>query len=80
MSGVTLGDGSVIAANSSVNKDVAPYSVVGGTPAKLVKFRHSSQIIDDLLKMKWWDWNDELIDSRLDIMLSDLTKFIELYK
>lgn len=80
MSGVTVGDGAVIAANSLVTKNVEPYSIVGGVPAKCLKFRHSPQVILDLLSIKWWDWDDELIDSRLEIMLSDVDQFIELYK
>ncbi|MNC11424.1 Streptogramin A acetyltransferase [compost metagenome] len=80
MSGVTIGNGAIIAANSLVNKDVAPYSIVGGTPSKLIKFRHSPQVISDLLRIKWWDWSDETIDSRLPEMLSDVETFIKNYK
>jgi len=80
MSGVTVGNGAVIAANSLVNKNVAPYAIVGGTPAKLLKFRHSPQVISDLLIIKWWDWDDELIDSRLPEILSDVETFVNLYK
>ena len=80
MSGVTIGDGAVIAANSLITKNVEPYSIVGGVPAKCLKFRHRPDVISDLLSIKWWDWDDELIDSRLDVMLTDVEKFIELYK
>jgi len=55
MSGITIGDGAVIAANSTVVKDVLPYSVVGGNPAHHIKFRFDEEIIDLLLKLKWWD-------------------------
>lgn len=80
MSGVTIGDGAVIAANSLVTKNVEPYAIVGGVPAKCLKFRHRPDVISDLLNIRWWNWDDELIDSRLDVMLSDVDKFIELYK
>lgn len=56
MPGVIIGDGAVISTNSLVTKDVAPYSVVGGTPAKLIKYRFSENTITQLLDIKWWDW------------------------
>jgi acetyltransferase-like isoleucine patch superfamily enzyme len=61
MSGVTIGDGAVIANNSHVVKDVEPYSVVGGNPAKLITYRFDEETIAKLLKIKWWDWEDEKI-------------------
>lgn len=61
MSGVTIGDGAVIAANSTVTHDVLPYSVIGGVPAKLIKYRFSQEIIDELLRIKWWNWDIEKI-------------------
>lgn len=54
-SGLTIGDGAIIAAGAVVTKDVAPYSIVGGNPAKIIKFRFSSEIIDELLDLKWWE-------------------------
>ena len=80
LSGVTIGDGAVIAANSLVNKDVEPYSIVGGTPAKHIKFRHSTDVISELLRIKWWEWDDETIDSRLPELLSDSETFIKAFK
>jgi len=62
MSGVTIGDGAVIAANSHVVKSVAPYSIVGGNPAKFIKYRFTSEQIQKLLEIKWWNWNDEKIN------------------
>jgi virginiamycin A acetyltransferase len=61
MSGVTVGNGAVIAANSTVTKDVPPYAIVAGAPAKVIKFRFEQEKIDLVEKMKWWDWaEDEL--------------------
>ncbi|WP_304170139.1 CatB-related O-acetyltransferase [Phenylobacterium aquaticum] len=54
MSGVTIGDGAVIAANATVVKDVAPYQIVGGNPAKALKTRFSEEIIALLLELRWW--------------------------
>jgi acetyltransferase-like isoleucine patch superfamily enzyme len=55
MSGVTISDGAVIAANANVTKDVGPYEIVGGNPAKLIRKRFDERIIDQLLELRWWD-------------------------
>ncbi|MCZ4058018.1 CatB-related O-acetyltransferase [Pantoea sp. LMR881] len=79
MSGVKIGSGAIIAANSVVNKDVPPYAIVGGTPAKIIRYRHADEQIKALLKITWWDWSDEVIDSRLPILLSDINVFISIF-
>lgn len=61
MAGVTIGDGAIIATNSTVIKDVAPYSIVGGNPAKEIKKRFPENTIERLLELKWWDWEIERI-------------------
>jgi acetyltransferase-like isoleucine patch superfamily enzyme len=71
MSGVKIGDGSVIAANSVVVKDVEPYTIVGGNPAKFIMKRFSDDVINNLLKLKWWEWSDEKINKNLSILCSD---------
>jgi acetyltransferase-like isoleucine patch superfamily enzyme len=77
MSGITIGDGAIIAANSHVVKSVEPYSVVGGNPAKHIKYRFSSEQIKNLLEIKWWDWTDYRINKYMNLMLSyDIDKFI----
>ena len=77
MSGVKIGDGAVIANNSHVVKDVEPYSMVGGNPAKFIKFRFSTEQIEKLLKIKWWDWDDKKINRDLQLLCSgDIDKFI----
>lgn len=65
MSGVTVGDGAVLAANANVVKDVAPYEIVGGNPAKHVKDRFAPEIRDLLLRLQWWDWPLETIRARV---------------
>ena len=70
MSGVTIGDGAIIANNSHVVKNVAPYSIVGGNPAKLIKYRFTEEQIQKLLEIKWWNWNDEKINSYLPLLCS----------
>jgi acetyltransferase-like isoleucine patch superfamily enzyme len=62
---VTIGDGAIIAAGSIVTKDVAPYSIVGGVPAKLIKKRFNENKIDELLKLKWWEKDMEWIENNI---------------
>ena len=61
MPGVKIGDGAIIATNSTVTKDVAPYAIVGGNPAKEIKKRFSDEDIEKLLELQWWDWDIEKI-------------------
>lgn len=56
MPGVKIGDGAIIASRSTVTKDVEPYSIVAGNPAKLIRKRFSDEVIDGLLRLKWWNW------------------------
>lgn len=66
LSGVTIGDGAVIAAGSLVVKDVPPYAIVGGVPAKVIKFRFTQEIISCLLEIRWWDMEDDLLIKNID--------------
>ena len=61
MPGVKIGDGAIIATNSIVTKDVEPYAVVGGNPAKEIKKRFTENEINKLLKIRWWNWSIEKI-------------------
>lgn len=71
MGGVTIGDGAVIAANSVVTKDVKPYEVVGGNPAKHIKFRFNEYQISKLLEIAWWDWRIEDIKENIKYLTSE---------
>jgi acetyltransferase-like isoleucine patch superfamily enzyme len=55
--GIVINDGAIVAANSIVTKDVPPYAVVAGVPAKIVKYRFSPEIIEQLLKIRWWNYH-----------------------
>ena len=61
MAGVHIGDGAIIAARAVVTKDVPPYTIVGGTPAKEIRKRFDAEVIQQLLMLKWWDWSAEKI-------------------
>jgi acetyltransferase-like isoleucine patch superfamily enzyme len=79
MSGVTIGDGAVIANNSHVVKDVEPYSMVGGNPAKLIKYRFTKEQIENLLEIKWWDWDDDKINKYTPLLCNNnIDDFIKL--
>lgn len=81
MSGITIGDGSVIANNSHIVKNVVPYSLFGGNPAKLIKYRFSKKQIESLLEIKWWNWEDEKIIQFADVLCSNrVDEFIKLSK
>lgn len=66
MPGVKIGDGAIIATRSVVTKDVPPYSVVGGNPAKELKKRFSEEDIATLLELKWWDWEIDRITRNVE--------------
>ncbi|UTD05002.1 Vat family streptogramin A O-acetyltransferase [Treponema denticola] len=79
MPGIKIGNGSIIASNSVVVKDVEPYSIVGGNPAKLIRKRFDNEIIDLLESIKWWDWPIEKITANLEILTSnDVSKLREI--
>ena len=71
MAGVKIGDGAIIATNSTVVSDVEPYSIVGGNPAREIKKRFSPEIIERLLKLQWWNWDIEKITKNVQ-NLTDL--------
>jgi len=70
MSGVTIGDGAVIAANSHVTTNIPPYAIYGGNPARLIKYRFTKEVIDKLLQLQWWSWDDDKIRRNIHLLCS----------
>ena len=68
LSGAKLGNGCVIAANSVVTGEVPPYSIVAGSPARVIKYRFNQSIIDDLLHIQWWEWDVEKLRKNKDLL------------
>ena len=71
MSGVKIADGVVIAANSHIVKDIEPYTIVGGNPAKFIKYRFNKEQIEKLNEIKWWNWKDNKINENMALLLSE---------
>ena len=77
MSGVKIHNGAVVGANSTVTKDVPPYAIVVGNPAKIVKYRFSEYEIDSLLKIAWWDWTEDRIKTEaINLWSTNINNFI----
>ena len=68
MAGVTIGDGAIVASRAVVTRDVPPYAIVGGVPAKVIKYRFDQATVESLLAIKWWEWPAETIRRALPLI------------
>ena len=73
MSGVTVGQGAIIAAGAVVTKDVPPYAIVGGLPAKVIKYRFSPELIEKLLQIDYSEWDEEFIKKHIEKLSAPIT-------
>jgi virginiamycin A acetyltransferase len=75
LDGVNIGDGAVIGAGAVVSKNIPPYAIAVGCPIKIIKFRFSKEIIDSLIKSKWWDQSEEVL-KEVEINIFDIENFL----
>ncbi|WP_375241426.1 CatB-related O-acetyltransferase [Polaribacter sp.] len=81
LSGVTIGHGAIIGAGSVVTKNVADYNIVAGNPARVIRKRFTDKQIEKLIKISWWNWEDEKIKNNLEQLSSlELDNFLETYE
>jgi len=81
LSGVTIGHGAVIGNSAVVSRDVEPYSIIAGNPAKHIKYRFEPEIIEQLLASSWWDWPEDILRTHINkILSSDISAFLKLVK
>ena len=74
--GLKIGDGAVVGAGSVVTKDVPPYAIVAGNPARIIRLRFDAKTIEVLLKIKWWNWSDEKIQNHKKYFLGPIDDFV----
>lgn len=77
--GIKIGDGAVVLAHAVVTKDIPPYAIVGGVPAKIIKYRYDKETIEFLLKVKWWNNSLEWFKKHWEL-LNDINKFKRYYE
>lgn len=76
LGGITIGDGAIIGAFSVVAKDIPPYAIVVGNPAKIIRYRFTEEQIQKLLQIKWWFWDDDKVEANKEDFL-DIDVFIK---
>ena len=76
LAGVRIGDGAVVGARAVVTKDVEPYAIVAGNPARLLRHRFDADVRDRMLAVRWWDWSDSEIRARRSLFMGDVESFL----
>lgn len=80
LKGVNIGDGAIVGAGAVVTKDVQPYEIVGGSPAKHIGWRFPEHIRKQLLEIKWWNWDDKKIERNKKFFMTDLSEVKDIYQ
>jgi len=81
MSGITIGDGAIVGAGSTVTRDVPPYAIVAGNPGKIVKLRFTEEQIEKLLEISWWNWDEDKIkENAMSMWSTNIDNFINKFK
>lgn len=80
LGGNIIGDGAVVATGSIVTKDVPPYAIVAGNPARIIKYRFDEDIVEELWKIQWWLWNSEQLMAAGEDMKGDIWNFVDKYR
>jgi acetyltransferase-like isoleucine patch superfamily enzyme len=76
LSGVTIGDGAVVAAGAVVTDSVPPYAIVGGVPARVIKYRFDAGVIESLLRIAWWEWSPQCIQENMECFYLPVDAFL----
>lgn len=78
LSGVKIGDGAVIGARAIVTRDIPPYAIAAGNPARIIKYRFTPDVVDKLLAVQWWNWPRDKIEKALpDLLSNNIEQFIK---
>ena len=79
LDGITIGDGAIVASYAVVTKDVPPYAMVAGNPARIKYFRFIPEQIEKLLRIKWWNWKEDRVKETVPYM-KDIKTFLKIYE
>lgn len=71
LAGTQIGDGAVVAGGAVVTRDVPPFAIVGGNPARVIRYRFDPEVREELLRIRWWDWSPDRVEGAVGLLASD---------